>query len=171
MIDQDFEAPVTGLNAFPKEDRPGQVNAVFQFYHIMIAIGMFFIALTLYACFLWWRKKLFDKKWLLRIFVFSVFLAQLGNQVGWFAAENGSTTLGCLRSFKNFRSIFSSCYRKSNCIFSHLIFCSVCIVLFLFLYLLNKKIKHGPYDENDNDMEERTFTKDISEEVVKTLNA
>ena len=34
LVHQDFEEPVTGLNAFPKEDRPRQVNAVFQFYHI-----------------------------------------------------------------------------------------------------------------------------------------
>ena len=34
LVHQDFDEPITGLNAFPKEDRPGQVNAVFQFYHI-----------------------------------------------------------------------------------------------------------------------------------------
>ncbi|PIX12123.1 MAG: cytochrome ubiquinol oxidase subunit I, partial [Flavobacteriaceae bacterium CG_4_8_14_3_um_filter_31_8] len=51
LVHQDFEASITGLNAFPKEDRPSQVNAVFQFYHIMISIGMFLIALTFYAIF------------------------------------------------------------------------------------------------------------------------
>jgi len=61
LVHQDFKAPITGLNAFPEEDRPGQVNAVFQFYHIMISIGMFLIALTFYACFLWWRGTLFNK--------------------------------------------------------------------------------------------------------------
>ena len=60
-------------------ERPSQVNAVFQFYHIMVAIGMALIFLTLYASFMWWKGRLFDKKWLLWIFVFSVFLPQIAN--------------------------------------------------------------------------------------------
>ncbi|MCB0373972.1 MAG: cytochrome ubiquinol oxidase subunit I, partial [Muricauda sp.] len=84
LLDYDFEAPVTGLNAFPEDERPSQVNAVFQFYHIMVAIGMALIFLTLFASFLWWRGKLFQKKWLLWTFVFAVFLPQIANQVGWF---------------------------------------------------------------------------------------
>jgi len=48
--------PITGLNGFQKNDRPGQVNAVFSIFIISwfrilhVAIG-----LTLYASFLWWR--------------------------------------------------------------------------------------------------------------------
>ena len=40
LLHQDFKTPVTGLNAFNKNDRPGQVNFVFQTYHLMITIGM-----------------------------------------------------------------------------------------------------------------------------------
>ncbi|MFC4690345.1 cytochrome ubiquinol oxidase subunit I [Dokdonia genika] len=171
LIDQDFEAPVIGLNAFPEEDRPGQVNAVFQFYHIMIAIGMFFIALTLYACFLWWRGTLFTNKWVLKTFVFSVILAQIGNQVGWFAAEMGRqpwVVYGHLRTSE----AFSQAVTANQIVFSLILFFVVyALLLFLFLYLLTKKIKHGPYDEDDNDMEERRFTKEITNQVTNTLNA
>jgi cytochrome d ubiquinol oxidase subunit I len=171
LIDQDFEAPVIGLNAFPEEDRPGQVNAVFQFYHIMIAIGMFFIALTLYACFLWWRGTLFTNKWVLKTFVFSVILAQIGNQVGWFAAEMGRqpwVVYGHLRTSE----AFSQAVTANQIVFSLILFFVVyALLLFLFLYLLTKKIKHGPYDEDDNDMEERRFTKEITNQVANTLNA
>ncbi len=55
------DAPIRGLNSFPEKDRPGAVNFVFQTYHIMIAIGMFLIALTLYSVYLWWRGTLFRK--------------------------------------------------------------------------------------------------------------
>lgn len=51
LVHQDFNVPIVGLNAFPKADQPSQVNAVFQFYHIMISIGMILIGLTLYASF------------------------------------------------------------------------------------------------------------------------
>lgn len=170
LVNQDFDTPVTGLNAFPKEDRPGQVNAVFQVYHIMIAIGMFFIALTLYASFLWWRGKLFEKIWLLQIFVFSVILAQIGNQVGWFAAEMGRqpwVVYGHLRTSE----AFSRAVTANQIIFSLIMFVVIyALLLFLFLYLLNKKIRNGPYDEDKNDLEGRSLTKEIANQVTKTIN-
>jgi len=153
LVHQDFEAPVTGLNAFKKEDRPSQVNAVFQFYHIMVSIGMFLIGLTFYACFLWWRGKLFQTKWLLWIFSFSVILPQIANQVGWFAAEMGRQpwiVYGHLRTSQGFSQEVSA----NQILFSLVMFTIVYTLLFLlFLYSLNKKIKHGPYDEVKNALE------------------
>ena len=153
LVHQDFEAPITGLNAFPEEDRPGQVNAVFQFYHIMISIGMFLIGLTLYASYLWWRGSLFDKTWLLKIFAFSVILPQIANQVGWFAAEMGRQpwiVYGHLRTSEGFSQEVSA----NQIVFSLVLFLLVySVLLLLFLYSLNKKIKHGPYDEAKNALE------------------
>jgi cytochrome d ubiquinol oxidase subunit I len=79
LLDYDFDVPVTGLHAFPADERPGQVNAIFQFYHFMVLIGMGMIVLTLFGLFLWWRKVLFERKWVLWIFVFAVFLPQIAN--------------------------------------------------------------------------------------------
>ncbi|MEY3114241.1 MAG: hypothetical protein RL423_427 [Bacteroidota bacterium] len=147
LVHQDFKAPITGLNSFPEEDRPSQINAVFQFYHIMIAIGMLLIGLTLYATFLWWRGKLFETKWLLWIFSFSVILPQIANQVGWFAAEMGRqpwVVYGHLRTNEAFSQEVSS----HQIVFSLIMFTVVyALLLVLFIYMVNKKIKHGPYDE------------------------
>lgn len=147
LVHQDFKAPITGLNSFPVEDRPSQINAVFQFYHIMIAIGMLLIGLTLYASFLWWRGKLFETKWLLWIFSFSVILPQIANQVGWFAAEMGRqpwVVYGHLRTNEAFSQEVSS----HQIVFSLIMFTVVyALLLILFIYMVNKKIKHGPYDE------------------------
>lgn len=147
LVHQDFNAPIKGLNSFPVEDRPSQINAVFQFYHIMIAIGMALIGLSLYASFLWWRGKLFETKWVLWIFSFSVILPQIANQVGWFTAEMGRqpwVVYGQLRTSKAFSQEVSS----SQIVFSLVLFTVVyTLLLVLFLYSLNKKIKHGPYDE------------------------
>jgi len=88
LIHGDFDTPVTGLDAFPKEDWPPLLIS-FASYHTMVGIGMFFIALTLFASFLRWRGKLFDKRWLLGVFVGSVVLAMVANQLGWVAAEVG----------------------------------------------------------------------------------
>ena len=146
LVHQSFDAPIIGLNAFPEDERPSQVNAVFQFYHIMISIGMLLIALTLYASFLWWKGTLFDKRWLLKIFAWSVLLPQIANQVGWFAAEMGRQpwiVYGHLRTSEGFSQAVSA----HQILFSLILFLVVYTLLFLlFLYALNKKIKSGPYE-------------------------
>lgn len=164
LLEYDFDAPVKGLNAFKPEDRPGQLNAVFQFYHIMVAIGMALIALTLLASFYWWRGTLFDKKWLLWIFVFAAILPQIANQVGWFAAEMGRqpwVVYGLLRT----SDAFSQAVTDNQIIFSLVLFLLVYALLFiLFIYLLNKKIKHGPFDTHED--QDRPNTKGIATAVI-----
>lgn len=151
LIYGNFDTPVKGLNAFPANERPGAVNAIFQFYHIMVAIGMFLIALTLYASFQWWRGKLFKQRWLLWVFVFAVFLPQIANQVGWFAAEMGRqpwVVYGLLRT----SDALSKVVTANQILFSLILFTLVYLLLFtLFIYLLNKKIQHGPQDEHEED--------------------
>jgi len=165
LLEYDFTAPVTGLNAFPEEDRPGQVNAVFQFYHLMVMIGMTLIALTLFASFLWWRGKLFDKRWLLVVFVFATLLPQIANQVGWFAAEMGRqpwVVYGMLRT----SDALSASVNANQVLFSLILFTAIYLLLFiLFVYLIDKKIKHGPYDESVSN--DRPLQNDISNVVTE----
>ena len=141
-----FKAPVTGLRAFKPEDRPSQVNSIFQVYHIMVIMGMAMIGLSLYGCWLWWRKKLFDYRWLMWIFAWSVMLPQIANQAGWFTAEMGRqpwVVYGLLRT----SDALSKVVTANQILFSLILFTIVYIVLFaLFLFLLNRKIQHGPVD-------------------------
>ncbi|NML19981.1 cytochrome ubiquinol oxidase subunit I [Pseudoflavitalea sp. G-6-1-2] len=146
LVYGNFTEPIKGLNAFPEADRPKQVNAIFQFYHIMVACGMSMILLTLLGCWFWYRKKLFDKRWLLWIFVWAVLLPQIANQAGWFAAEMGRqpwVVYGLLRT----SDALSKSVTANQVMFSLILFLAVYMILFLlFLYLLNKKIQHGPVD-------------------------
>ena len=145
LVYGDFSAPVTGLNAFPPEDRP-PVQSVFQFYHLMVAIGMTLIGLSLLGLFAWWRGWLFEKKWLLSIFLFSVLLPQMANQLGWFAAEVGRQpwiVFGLMRTSEAFSPVVS----KGEVITSMILFGAIYALLFiLFIFLLDNKIKHGPDD-------------------------
>ena len=148
----DFHAPVKGLNNFRKEDRPQALNVVFQTYHLMIAIGMFMIGLTLLACWFWYKNTLYEKRWLMHLFMWSVLLPQLANQAGWFAAETGRqpwVVYGLLRT----SDALSQAVKAEQVIFSLILFAVVYTLLFiLFIYLLNKKIKHGPsHPEEDID--------------------
>jgi cytochrome d ubiquinol oxidase subunit I len=146
LLYQDFETPVQGLDAFPDDDHPDMINAVFQTYHIMVGIGMFLIAITLYSVFLWYRGKLFEKKWLMRLFVPVVLLPQIANQFGWYTAEMGRqpwVVYGHLRT----SDALSETVTANHVAFSLVLFTIIYVLLFgLFIYLLNRKIKHGPDD-------------------------
>lgn len=158
LIHQDFTTPVIGLNAFDKNDRPGLVNFVFQTYHLMIAIGMFLIGLTLFSLFLWWKGKLFNQRWLMILFSFSVLLPQIGNQVGWYSAEVGRqpwVVYGLLRT----SDALSENVRAGQVLFSLILFTVVYAILFaLFIYLLNKKIQHGlDFSGTEASKQDKTF--------------
>jgi cytochrome d ubiquinol oxidase subunit I len=148
LLYNDFKAPVTGLNAFPEDERPSQVNAIFQFYHVMISIGGILIILSLMGCVLWWRGILFDKPWILWVFIIAVLLPQISNQIGWFAAEMGRqpwVVYGLLKT----SDALSDSVSGNQVMFSLILFFIIYAMLFLlFLYLLDRKIRQGPYDES-----------------------
>ncbi|MEO6314959.1 MAG: cytochrome ubiquinol oxidase subunit I [Chitinophagaceae bacterium] len=155
----DFNAPVRGLNSFKKDVQPPQVNAVFQFYHIMIAVGMLMIGATLLACWYWKKGSLFNKKWLMWFFVWSVLLPQVANECGWFTAEMGRqpwVVYGLLRT----SDALSKTVTANQVLFSLILFFLVySLLLVLFLYLLNRKIQHGPETEEDDDHDLEANTK------------
>jgi cytochrome d ubiquinol oxidase subunit I len=88
LIHGDANAEVIGLDRFRPIDRP-PVAVAYVSYHLMIGIGVFFIGLTLLATWLQWRGKLFDKRWLMWVFVAAVVPAFIANEAGWVAAEVG----------------------------------------------------------------------------------
>lgn len=161
----DFNTPVKGLNSFPEDERPTALNAIFQFYHLMVAIGMFLILLTLYASIQWWRGKLFEQKWLLWVFVFAALLPQVANQVGWFSAEMGRqpwVVYGLLRT----SDALSKVVTANQVLFSLIMFFFIYLVLFaLFIYLLNKKIVHGPSEDDLED--KRPYHRGVVESLEK----
>ena len=143
LIYGDSKKPVTGLNAFKPEDRP-PVNIVFQSYHLMVAVGFGLIALSLIGVFMLWRGKLFEKRSLLWIFVFSVLGPQLANQLGWISAEVGRQPWIVYNLLRTSEAL-SKVVTANQVLFSLILFTLVYFLLFiLFIYLLNEKIKHGP---------------------------
>lgn len=143
MVHGDPQKPVTGLNAFPEEDWP-PVNPVFQAYHIMIIIGLGLIGLSLLGILLWKLGRLFQARWLLCLYVFSVLGPQIGNQVGWATAEIGRQpwiVYGLMRTSDG----VSRAVNSGQILGSLILFTLIYILLFvLFIYLLDQKIRHGP---------------------------
>lgn len=88
LVHDDFETPVAALQDIPEDERPPTVIP-FITWRLMVGLGMAFIGVTLLACFYWWRGTLFEKRWLLWIFVIGVVGPYIANQAGWIGAEVG----------------------------------------------------------------------------------
>lgn len=145
LVHGDFDGEVKGLEEFPEEDWPA-VNGVFQSYHLMVALGMLFIAVTLLSLFLLWRKQLFTPKWswLIKFYIPAVALPVMANQLGWVSAERGRQpwiVQGLLRTSEGVSKSISA----PEVMISLTLFVIVYILLFfVWLYVLDREIKHGP---------------------------
>lgn len=145
LVHGDFEGEVKGLEEFPEEDWPA-VNGVFQSYHLMVALGMLFIGATLLSLFLLWRKKLFSPNWswLIKLYIPAVALPVIANQLGWLSAERGRQpwiVQGLLRTSEGISKSISG----PEVLISLVLFILVYILLFfVWLYVLDREIKHGP---------------------------
>lgn len=140
---------VLGLNEVPQEEWP-PINEIFQSYHLMVALGMFFIGLGLFSLFLYWRGKLFQQRWLLWIFTFSVILPVLANQLGWYSAERGRQPW-IVQDLLKTSDALSKAVHADAVLFSLIMFGLLYLLLFLvWVYVLDREIKHGPHDYTED---------------------
>jgi len=148
MVHGDPKAPVTGLRAFPPEDRP-PVQIVFQTYHAMVGIGMVLIGLAAAGIALLRGGRLFRMRWLLWAFVGAVLLPQFANQLGWMSAEIGRQpwiVYGLLRRVDGLSRVVSAGQVLWSIIMFGLIYA---LLMAAFVFLLDKKIKHGPVEDDE----------------------
>jgi cytochrome d ubiquinol oxidase subunit I len=137
---------VKGLNAFPKDQWPTNIELLYYSYHVMAGLGTIFIAVMVLSAVLLWRKKLFDARWALWILMLSFPFPYIANTAGWITAEVGRQpwlVYGLLRTADGYSKMVSA----GNGMFTLLGFMGMYTVLsFLFLFLIYREIDHGPED-------------------------
>jgi cytochrome d ubiquinol oxidase subunit I len=110
----------------------------------MVVLGLYFIAVTFYASLQLRRRKLFETKWLLRLFVWSIPLPLAACQLGWIAAEVGRQpwiVYGLLRT----ADAHSTTVTAGEIEFSIILFGLIYLLLgILYIYLLVREVNHGP---------------------------
>jgi cytochrome d ubiquinol oxidase subunit I len=144
LVHRDFTTPVQGLDQFEPDTPP--VVIPFIAFHVMVGLGLYFIVLTLYALWCHRRKTLFEKRWLLWIFVFSVIGPFIANQLGWIAAEVGRQPWIVYNQLRTSEAA-SQGVLPSQVVGSIIMFVVIYAMLFaLWIYLLNNKIQKGPED-------------------------
>jgi cytochrome bd ubiquinol oxidase subunit I len=102
--------------------------------------------LTLYASFLSWRGTLFQKRWLLRLFVIAVAGPVIANQAGWAAAELGRQpwiVWGLLKTSDAVSKSVPAAHVLTSIVMFGVIYL---LLLVAWLFLMDHKIKTGPED-------------------------
>ena len=139
-----WKAEVKGLNAFPQDQWPQNIELLYYSYHIMVGLGTIFIAIGGIASFLLWRHKLFSSRWMLWILLLMLPFPYIANTAGWMTAELGRQPW-LVYSLMRTADGYSKMVSAGNGIFTLLGFMGMYTLLgILFLFLVRREIEHGP---------------------------
>jgi cytochrome bd ubiquinol oxidase subunit I len=148
LLDFHFDTPVQGLNAM-RADLIPPVNWVFQAYHVMIALGVFMLALSLVSSLYLWRGRLYTTRWLLWLLVPGPLYAIAANLTGWWTAEIGRQPFMVYGQLRTSQGV-------SPNVPAGVVIASIALFVFmytllgaLYVYLLNDKIQQGPEEEEE----------------------
>src|SRR6204780_1645464 len=84
-----FGSNVHGLDEFPEESWPDNIELLYYSFHIMITLGTLFILLMSYASFQFWRGRLESSTWLLWVLMLAFPFPYIANTLGWMTTELG----------------------------------------------------------------------------------
>ena len=131
-----------GLKDVPASERP-PVAPVFFAFRIMLAIGFFMIASTLFGAFLWWRDRLFSTRWYLRIMAHAWWIGFVAVIAGWVVTESGRQPWlvhGILRTADATSPVGGASIAGTLALFVF----SYGIVFWMGIYYINRLIARGP---------------------------
>ncbi len=139
----DVNAKIQGINDFPKEDIP-PLFLTFVSYHNMVALGMLFILIMAIAVFKLYKNTLWESKKFLKVLMYAIPFPLFACQLGWISAEVGRQPWIVYKLMRT-SDAASVTVGAGEIIFSIILFGLIYILLgSVLIYLLTKKIKHGP---------------------------
>jgi cytochrome d ubiquinol oxidase subunit I len=131
-----------GLKSVPPSDRPPVVLPFFAF-RIMVGIGLLMIAAALTGAYLWWRGRLLETHWYLRIVQHGWWSGFVAVIAGWIVTEVGRQpwiAYGVLRT-----ADAASPHAANTVATTLLLFVLVYGIVFAMgLYYINRLIARGP---------------------------
>ena len=138
------QAPVQGLDAFPREDWPDNIELLYYAFHIMAGLGTILTAIALVAVLLWWAGRLDRSRPMLWILMLAFPLPYIANTVGWMTAELGRQPWLIFGIFRTADGA-SPTVPAGTVLFTLIGFCGLYLALgVLFLFLIGREIAHGP---------------------------
>jgi cytochrome d ubiquinol oxidase subunit I len=139
-----FGSSVSGLNDFPREAWPDNIELLYYSFHLMITLGTIFILLMAYAGFQNLRGRLESSRGLLWVLMLAFPFPYIANTLGWMTTELGRQPwliYGLFRTAQGHSQVVSA----GDTVFTLIGFVSLYMVLgLLFLVLVGREISRGP---------------------------
>jgi cytochrome bd ubiquinol oxidase subunit I len=142
-----FQSYVHGLEEYPADTWPDNIELLYYSFHLMITLGTIFIMLMGFASFQNWRGRLTSSSWLLWVLMLAFPFPYVANILGWMTAELGRQPWLVYGLFHT-RDGVSKVVSNGNTIFTLIGFIGLYFVLgLLFLFLVGREINHGPDED------------------------
>jgi cytochrome d ubiquinol oxidase subunit I len=141
-----FGATVYGLDDFPRDQWPDNIELLYYSYHVMVGLGTILLAIILVSALLLWRRRLERTRWLLWILMLAWPFPYIATTAGWMTAELGRQpwlVYGLYRTAEG----TSPKLAGGNVAFSTIGWCGLYLVVGIaFLALVARQLLRGPAD-------------------------
>lgn len=161
-----FDTVYPGLNTLAETEQYGDlnvselpVNAIFQVYHLMVAVSGVLVIILLLTAIALARKKLQDWKWLQKLLVISPIFPFAAIEAGWFTAELGRQPWVVYPAASSpddvsllTENAVSTSVSAPELLLTIVLFCAVYLLLFVaWIRLTTKFVKAGPESASPED--------------------
>ena len=135
---------VQGLDEFPQDEWPTNVELLYYAFHIMAGLGTLFILLMAVANFQRWRGRLEQSRGLLWILMLAFPFPYIATTAGWMTAELGRQPWLIFKLLHTSAGV-SSNVSGGDVLFTLMGFTGLYFVLgVLYLFLIGREVAHGP---------------------------
>jgi cytochrome bd ubiquinol oxidase subunit I len=135
---------VHGLDEYPQDTWPDNIELLYYAFHIMVGLGTIFIAVMAVAAVFVWRGRLVGFRPMLWVLMLAAPFPYIANTAGWMTAELGRQpwlVYGLLRTSDG----SSPHVHAGTTLFTLIGFCGLYALLsLLFVVLIGREIAHGP---------------------------
>jgi len=139
-----FGATVKGLDAFPQEDWPDNVELLYYAYHVMVGLGTLMFAVMAGAALLLWKDRLLRTRPALWVLMLAFPFPYIATTAGWMTAELGRQpwlVYGLMRTSQGTSPRVSA----GSVAFSTIGFTGLYFVLgLLYIFLVGRAVARGP---------------------------
>ncbi len=141
-----FHSEVKGLNEFPKDQWPDNIELLYYAFHVMAGIGTLLILIMAMAATLGVLGRLPRHRWMLWVLLFAFPFPYIATTAGWMTAELGRQPWivhGLLRTAEG----TSVTVHSGTVLFTLIGFTGLYFVIgLLYLFLVGREIHHGPLE-------------------------
>jgi len=146
-----MNASVQGLDAFPQDQWPTNIDLLYYAFHIMAGLGTCFILLMGIANIQRLRGRLEQSRGLLWLLMLAFPFPYIATTAGWMTAEMGRQPWLVFNLFRTSQGV-SDVVSGGNVLFTLLGFCGLYFLLgVLYLFLIGREIALGPKDIHSSD--------------------